>query len=269
MSAPEKMPDWKSPRQLVQALQEQIARLEKGRRGEALVVSSGCPPLDRLLPDRGFRRGTLVEWFSDGDGTGAGTLALLAARQACADGGVLVVLDTERQFYPPAAARGGLSWQQLIVVQAATAADHLWAIDQALRCPAVAAVLGWPPPLDGHTFRRLQLAAEQGGVLGLLLRPASVLGEPSWAEVRLRVEPLPSGQPTSRMAGVAGLPLLKAARADEPPMPPTGRRLRIELLRSRGASESTWVEVEIDDETDAVRLVASLAAPATHWGRQG
>lgn len=244
MCAPDETPDSGFPRPhspppLVQRLQEQIARLEKGRRGtEAAVVSSGCPPLDALLPDRGLRRGALVEWFSDGDGTGAGTLALLAARQACADGGVLVVLDTERQFYPPAAVRGGLAWEQLLVVQASTAADQLWAMDQALRCPAVAAVLTWPPPLDGHTFRRLQLAAEQGGGLGLLLRPAHVVHEPSWAEIRLRVEPLAAvGQP--------------------------GRRLRIELLRGRGLREGTWVEVEIDDATDTVRLVASMAAAAT------
>ena len=81
--------------------------------------------------------------------------------------------------------------------------------------------------LDGRTFRRLQLAAEQGGGLGLLIRPATVRGEPSWADVRLLIEPL------------------RGTRE-------TGRLLRVVLLRCRGGDPlrggGQTVEVEIDDE---------------------
>ena len=45
-----------------------------------------------------------MEWLSEGTGSGAATLALIAAREACRAGGVLAVLDAERSFYPPAAA---------------------------------------------------------------------------------------------------------------------------------------------------------------------
>ena len=47
--------------QTVQQLAEQVRALE-GRRPTTSEerVSSGCPPLDRLLPERGLRRGTLV-----------------------------------------------------------------------------------------------------------------------------------------------------------------------------------------------------------------
>jgi protein ImuA len=228
-----------SPQELVESLQRQIERLEAGRRPqEAAVVSSGSPPLDELLPEKGFRRGTLIEWLSEGEGTGVATLALLAARQACSSGGVLVVLDEHRQFYPPAAARLGMDLTQMIIVQAASVADNLWAMDQALRCPAAAAVLGWPRKLDGRTFRRMQLAAEQGGGLGLLLRPAGAEHEPSWAEIRLRVEPLPAASQG-------------------------GRRLRIEVLRSRGQAGGASVEVEVDDETCTVCLAPRLASPTT------
>ncbi len=41
-------------------------------------------------------------------------------------------------------------------------------LDQALRCPHVAAVLGWPEEIDRSTFRRLHRAAHQGGCIGLL-----------------------------------------------------------------------------------------------------
>ncbi len=236
----------RSPQELVGELQRQIARLEGSRRpAELPPVSSGCPPLDEVLPEKGFRRGTLSEWFSDGDGSGATGLAFLAAREACADGGVLVVMDDRRQFYPPAAARLGIGIEQMLVVQACNATDSFWAMDQALRCPAVAAVLGWPEKLDARTFRRWQLAVEQGGGLGILLRSSCARHEPSWAEVRLQVEPLPAK--TSR----------------------SGRRLGIELLRSRGLACGARVEVEVDDETCTVRLAAQLDHSASRAGTSG
>lgn len=227
-----------SPRELVEKLQEQIARLEGVRRPQdTAAVSSGCEALDHLLPEKGFRRGTLVEWLAEGDGAGAETLALIAAQNACGTRGTLVVLDPAGEFHPPAAARMGLELDQMILVQASNAADNLWALDQALRCPGVAAVLGWPERLDGRTFRRLQLAAEQGGGLGLLVRPESARHEPSWADVRLLVEPQPCAT--------------KAAR-----------RLKIQVLRSRGQSSSGILDVEVDDETCAVHLAARLDRPA-------
>jgi hypothetical protein len=211
--------------------------MEGARRpaGEA-PVSSGCGGLDQLLPAQGFHRGTLVEWLTPGDGGGAESLVFLAAREACREGGVLVVFDQAKQFYPPAAVRLGIGPEEMIVVQAASQADNLWALDQALRCPGVAAAVAWPEKLDGRTFRRLQLAAEQGSGLGLLVRPERVRHEPSWAEVRLLVEPLP------------------ATALDGP------RRLKIQLLRSRGGPSGAIAEVEIDHETHPLHLDSPVAA---------
>jgi len=232
----------------VEALRRQIAQLEDCRRREGIArISSGCGPLDRILPQGGIRRGTLIEWLAEGEGGGAGTLAWLAAREACRAGGPLVVLDARREFYPPAAVRMAIEPEKLIVVRADTAADTFWAFDQALRCEAVAAALAWPEAqhgkLDGRTFRRWQLAAEESGVLGLLIRPASVRHEPSWADVRLLVEPLPD------VGHVSNVP------------EPKRRRLRIHLLRCRGAADGRNVDVELDDETLSVHLVTQLADP--------
>ena len=64
----------------LEELRRRIARLEGGRRCDRKTsVSSGSAAIDNLLPEKGFRRGTLVEWLSEGEGTGACTLALLAA----------------------------------------------------------------------------------------------------------------------------------------------------------------------------------------------
>lgn len=222
------------PLERVDFLRQEIAKLEGISRPRGLPsVSSGCPALDQSLPERGFRRGTLVEWLSGGEGSGAVSLALGAARKACLDGGALVVLDPSREFYPPAAAGLGIELARLIVVRPANLADLHWALDQSLRCPAVGAVLAWPDgrerKLDSRTFRRLQLAVEEGGGLGLLVRPQSMRHEPSWADVRLLVEPLPSVVEK--------------------------RRVKITLLRCRGASDGRSIEMEIGDETDPMFVV--------------
>ena len=223
---------------LVRALRGRIGQIEEGRRPcEDAAVSSGCRALDRILPERGFRRGTLVEWLSAGEASGAETLALVAAREACGKGGVLVVFDRARQFYPPAAVRLGIDPGDLIVVQAASRADNTWAMNQTLRCPGVAVVLAWPEGLEGHDFRRFQLAVEEGGGLGLLVRPQDVGHEPSWADVRLLVEPLP--------------------------MSASGHARRIiRVLRCRGGTGGRAVEVEINDETHTVHSVSRLARNA-------
>ncbi len=224
------------PEAVVRTLKRQIALLQRSRLSSQYgPVSSGCQDLDRLLPDRGFHRGTLVEWLAAENGGGAETLALAAARSSCREGGAMVVLDSSRELYPPAIARLGIDLEQLIVVQAMNPVDSLWALDQSLRCLAVAAVLAWPGRLDGHTFRRLQLAAEEGGGLGLFIRPRAAEHEPSWADARLLVAPLP-GEGFS------------------------GRRLRIRLFRSRGGSDGRQIDLEIDDETSTLRLAPRLAA---------
>jgi len=115
---------------------------------------------------------------------------LVAARQACQgtqEDRALVVLDRRRLFYPPAAAALGFDVNRIMVVRPGDAREELWALDQALRCPAVGAVWGAIEALDDLAGRRLQLAAEAGGSLGLLIRPAAARREPSWAAVQLAV----------------------------------------------------------------------------------
>jgi protein ImuA len=244
----------------IETLRQQIARLEgTGQRPDAPAIPSGSAALDRILPEGGFRPGTVVEWLSAAQGTGAVTLALLAAREACRAGGTLVVVDRTQEFYPPAAARLGIDLARLIVVHVHRPADHTWALDQALRSSAVAATLAWPDAqggkLAGQTFRRLQLAAEEGGGLGLLVRPETARQQPSWADVRVWVEPV-HRRPLAPRAEIR-----LAERDDYDFSAGPKRRLRLVLLRCRGGTDGQSVEVEVDDETHSV-LVAPRLAPA-------
>src|SRR5438094_4205579 len=79
---------------LLATLRREVAKLEGTQpTAEDRPISTGSSALDRLLPAGGLRRGTLVEYLSSAPGSGAGTLALSAAREACREGRALIVLD--------------------------------------------------------------------------------------------------------------------------------------------------------------------------------
>ncbi|HEV3339657.1 MAG TPA: hypothetical protein VG125_04855 [Pirellulales bacterium] len=231
-----------------------------------MCSSTGCVQLDRLFPSGGVARGTLVEWLAEDGGSGAMWLALIAAREACRGYGPLLVVDGRGTFYPPAAAWAGVDLERLIVVRPATARDETWALDQSLRCQGVGAVLCLTDRLSPRAARRLQLAAEASGGIGLLVRPASVRAEPCWSQVRLLVEARPGTDARGALRG--------------------GRRLEVELLKTRGTVASELggqsklgeqselsgrgrLELEVDDETGVVRAVARLASPAARRRSSG
>lgn len=208
---------------LVERLAGRIRRLEGTEAGQVARFSSGNQALDQHLPGGGLRQGSLVEWLAGSEaGSGTTALALMAARVACKRGGALVVIDHGRWFYPPAAVAMGLDTGRLVVVRPESEEDEHWAWQQSLAAEGVATVLGWPRKLSAAAFRRLQLAAQAGGTLGMLIRPAEVRRQPSWADVRLLVEPRPT-PPNRRLL--------------------SGRTLRVTILRSRGSTGGTSVEV--------------------------
>ena len=225
-----------SRREIVDQLRSELRHWENVRGPQPLsTLSTGWSASDKLLPENGLRRGCLVEWLAAEPGSGAGTLALAAAREAIREGGPLVVVESRGEFYPPAAALAGIEVPQLIVVRVRSAQDEIWAVDQALRCPAVGSVVCWTEALDQRGRRRWQLSAEAGAGLGLLVCPERVRHEACWAELRLLVEPLVSAQ---------------------------GRRVRVEVLRCRGGAAGGVVELELDHETSVVPTVVTQAAPA-------
>jgi protein ImuA len=263
---------------LVEGLRRQVGAWEVSRPEEATGFSLGTPALDRLLPGESLRYGMLTEWLSELARSRAATLSLLSAREACRASGVLVVIDRRQVFYPPAAAAWGIDLNRLVIVRPQNARDELWAAVQALRSPAVAAMWAMIDRLDSRAFRRLQLAAQSGRTLGLLLRPMCVRDEPSWADVRLAVSrPRVTGQ-ESRVEG-------RGSRARKPGHPYSRfatldfrHCVHVRVLRARGARAGGSVMLEIDDAAHMVReargghrhgevslpVVSQLVDPAAH-----
>ena len=171
------------------------------------VVPTGVPALDASLPHGGLPAGAITELLSHQPGSGVMSLAIRCARQAVRTGGVVAVVDTRNNFYPPGAVQLGLAVEQLLIIRTRRPAEAFWAVDQALRCSAVAAVLAYLPHLEQARARRLQLSAETGGGLGLLLQPATDL-RPSFAGIRMQIEPVAAdGSVAEGLIDHAGRPL--------------------------------------------------------------
>ncbi|TJZ72085.1 translesion DNA synthesis-associated protein ImuA [Chitiniphilus eburneus] len=157
-----------SPHTLQQAIRQ--GAVWRGDRCPPITARpSGYPALDAQLPGGGWGLGQINELLHR---PGQGELALLlpALRRVAEEGRPILLVAPPWIPYAPAWAQAGIPLAQLVWIRA-TAADALWALEQALAEPDCGAVLGWAGPrLDDRHARRLQLAARRGGGLGLLLR---------------------------------------------------------------------------------------------------
>ena len=97
----------------------------------------------------------------------------------------LVWIAPPHEPFAPALAQHGIDLDRLLVVRPVTATEALWAAEQALSSGVCAAVLLWLKGTDDRWLRRLKLAAEAGGALGVLFRPERHRFESSPAGLRL------------------------------------------------------------------------------------
>lgn len=171
------------------------------------IVPSGFAALDAQLPGGGWPHPALIEVLNEQPGVGELSLFLpalqylseFADRPGPATSSSLsrlreregVRASTIAWFnpphlpYPPALAERGLARVNLLVSKPFTAARTLWAMEQALRSGACAAVLAWVDAANMHALRRLKLAANAGPCFGLLFRSPRQRAHPSPATVRL------------------------------------------------------------------------------------
>ena len=170
-----------------------------------------------------------------------------------------MIVDSTEQFYPPAAAALGINLGNLILLRETAgetsshgpsshgqssqpqtkqldADDFLWAIDQSLRCPAVAAVWGHLPKFENSLtrerwLRRFQLSAESSGCLGLFLQPLEQFGKPSWAETQWLVN--------SSVAWPQGSENIRRSARH-------CRRVELKLARCRGSQIGQAITLDIN-----------------------
>jgi hypothetical protein len=222
---------------MIGELSERIRALETNRRVHwQRSLPLGVDGLDPLLPEGRLPAGALLEFLVAEAGAGAWTLALALARAVCQAGRGLVITDQDGSLYPPAVWAWGIDLRSTLWVRTSAELVALSALTQALRSPAVGAAIGWFNKITANNYRRLQLAAEKGGGLGLVLRPTTAVASASFAAARLAVSP------TASRNGC--------------------RRLLIESVRQHGNTSHDRLLLEIDDEAHHVCVLPRMATAA-------
>jgi protein ImuA len=239
-------------RESLRALREQIRRIERPAAAVRGVIPFGVAAIDRALPGGGLARGALHEILGAGGDEEDGALAAAFAagilgRLMMARNGIALWCLPRPDLHGPGLAAHGLDPGCLVMVRASRDADILWAMEEGLRAPGVAAVVGEVGALAAVANRRLQLAAEHSGVTAFLLRrwrhgeeAARERNLPNAAMTRWRIAAMPSA-PARGERGMIGRP-----------------RWRVELLRCRGGEPACW-EAEVTDATGSLSLAEALA----------
>jgi protein ImuA len=212
----------------LERLRARLARLEAVGRSGGSVLPLGLPGIDRALPGGGLARGRLHELCGAPDRGAALGFATALLGRLMADGGHVVWIGPRDELFAPGLAELGLVPERLITVRAHARAARLWALEEALRSPGLAAALAEVDQLTLTHGRRLQLAAEAEGVTALLLQPPGAGARPSAATTRWRIEAAPTGPVPGET------PPRSAGRAFGPP------HWRVSLLRCRGGRTGSW-----------------------------
>jgi protein ImuA len=222
-------------------LRARIARVERGGGMAQAACPLGEPAIDGALPWGGLPRGALHEISGAAERdlaaqSFAAVLLGLLARDAGGNRPVLWVAPDEGP-YAPALPGFGLDPAQVTVVRARRPADALWALEEGLRCPVLAAVLAEGAEPDFAQSRRLQLAASETGVTALLLQPAR--------------DPLPASAAVTRWR-IAAAPSAPEGDDSETVGDTVGpARWRVDLLRARGGLPRHWL-TEWNHETPSL-----------------
>jgi protein ImuA len=247
-------------------LARQIRDMETLSRPKGDSISSGCSAIDRYLPNGGYACGSMVELIRNDPRTGTGvlSLALMMAKPAMANGKYLVIVDPLKQVYPPALQAMGIPLERLIALQPENPSDIVWGIDQAMRCSAVGAVICEMNALDDRIARRFQLAAEQGGGLGILVRDrSSAKRHPSWADVQWMINRSSHHVGTTPNTTVRWMELQLTRCSGGR----TGARIHLGIDEHGRWHEGTNSREHRHEQASAMYLAAQLAQP-THRHRE-
>src|SRR5712671_3830895 len=163
------------PIAVVAALRERIRCLEGGGPRRKTVLPFGIKAIDERLPEGGLALGALHEVAGGGNGAIDGAAAaLFAAGIAARTRGRVLWCVTRQDLFAPAIAAAGLAPDRVIYVEAGDEKSVLACFEEGLRHGGshggLGAVVAEVARLSMTASRRLQLAAEGSGAIGIAIR---------------------------------------------------------------------------------------------------
>lgn len=243
----------------IEARDGRAAAPARGGAGDSLdaLFAAGRAGLSEIFPARA----------PDAPAAAAFALAMALRARAARGGGALVFIveDFSAQEFGLPHGRGlaaaGLDLTRFALIRTRRPRETLWAMEEALKSPACAAVVAEtflnprlnPRLYDLAVSRRLLLAARRGGALGLVapLAPpkAGAAGFSSAAELRVEIAAAAPGGPAGE----------RPSASRSPPLSPAAPfRWRLRLLKARAGrwgeiDPAQWREIAFDPEQAVFR----------------
>jgi len=187
------------------------------------ITDTGLGIINHSFPHKVFPVGAVHEFITECMEDAAATCGFVSGLVASLmnKNGAAIWICSSRNIFPPALHAFGIAPDRIIFIELNKETDMLWVMEEALKCTGLSAVIGEIPALSFTASRRLQLAVEQSGVTGFVLRNNPKAIQTTTCVARWKISSLPSELPGS-MPGV-GFP-----------------RWNVELVKIRNGIPGKW-----------------------------
>lgn len=180
---------------LFHRLQEEILALQGfrapvgGRR-----VDFGLGAMNEAFPNRTFPTAAVHEFISTNPETAAATTGFIAGLlgKLMDESGICIWIGIKPIVFPAALKIFGIAPHQVIFLDLKNEKDVIWAMEEALKCESLAAVVGELREVSFTESRRLQLAVEQSRITGFLHRSNPRAVNTLACVSRWQITPIPS-----------------------------------------------------------------------------
>jgi protein ImuA len=232
---------------ILKDLQTDILRMQGFKSVNNTALDLGLGPISHSFPNGTFPLGAVHEFLTPRAEDIAPTNGFIAGLLSSLMGnnGAALWISSSRTLFPPALRSFGLEPDRFIFLDLKKEKDVMWAMDEALKCSALSAVIGEVREIDFTASRRLQLAVEQSQVTGFILRnnyryAGRTTENPNTTACvsRWKISSLPSGS-ESDLPGI-GFP-----------------KWRVELLRIRNGKSGVWDIQWVDGRFMPTQIVSS------------
>jgi protein ImuA len=212
-------------RALINRLQNDILQWEGYKpppAGTDGIVGLGL--IEKVFPNGVFPVGAVHELICDNSEQVASTNGFITGLLSVLmkNDGVCLWVGLSQTLFAPALKVFGIEPDRIIFINLLQDKDVMWVMEEALKCPGLAAVVGEVSEMDFKQSRRLQLAVEKSHVTGFILRNASAKLSATACAARWHIKPRPS-EPVDGLPGL-GFP-----------------RWEVELLKVRNGKTGKWV----------------------------
>ncbi len=206
------------------------------------AADAGLGIIKNAFPNKVFPVGAVHEFIAAGAEDAAAASGFISGilSSLMNNRGACIWIGSSITIFPPALVTFGIAPEKIIFIELKKEKEMLWAMEEALKCKGLSAVIGELPALSFTDSRRLQLAVEQSQVTGFVLRNNSRAPNPTCCITRWKITSLPSELP-GNMPGV-GFP-----------------RWNVELLKVRNGIPGNW---QIEFRAGCFRQISKYTAIA-------